>query len=83
MKNTGIFATEEELNKLKEMAETASRTPVIALSSEQALRGQDFASQAWERVRKECHAAALAHGLPEVTGFYGLTADGEFVEAED
>ncbi len=35
---------------------------------------------AWHNVKKQCHEIALSHGLPEITGFYGLSETGEFVE---
>ena len=79
MDNTGVKATPEELKELREMAEQASRTPVIAMSSADALGGRDWATMAWKRCQERCHAIALAHGLPEIEGFYGLTNDGEFV----
>lgn len=31
--------------------------------------------------RITCHKLALAHGLPEIDGYYGLSNDGEFVRA--
>ncbi|MEK6883992.1 MAG: hypothetical protein AABY22_30460 [Nanoarchaeota archaeon] len=79
MKNTKKFATRNEINRLKKMAAEAANTPVIALSSDAASRGEDFASLAWKEVQEECHKIALKHGLPEIKGFYGLTQKGEFV----
>lgn len=81
MKRLKIFATDEEKKELAELMKTAATTPAIALSSAQALTGQDFASQAWERLFKRCHAIALSHGLPEIPGYYGCdTSTGEFVQ---
>lgn len=79
MKKTNIFASEEELEELQQLSRAAARTPVIALSSADALSGNDFASQAWRRAQERCHKVALSHGLPEISGFYGLTREGEFV----
>ena len=82
MKNTGVFATKDELDTLKKAATTAANTPVIALTSADALSGNDWASVAHRNVQKACHMLALEHGLPEITGYYGIRLDtGEFVEA--
>ena len=70
LKHTGIKATQNEIEELRKLATEASQTPAILLCGD-----------AWERAKKRCHEIALAHGLPEITGFYGLTKDGEFVEA--
>lgn len=69
---TGVFATEEEAQEISRLAVTASNTPVIAFSSAMALSGQDASSMAWDLVHKACHRAALAHGLPEIQGYYGI-----------
>ena len=80
MTNTGIFATAEELAGIKELLRKAQTTPVIALSSRDALAGNDFSSRAWRRVEEKVHEVALSHSLPEIRGFYGMTVEGEFVE---
>ncbi len=83
MERLNIFATDEEKKELAELLKTAQATPAIALSSAQALVGEDFASQAWKRVNKRCHAIALLHGLPEIPGFYGCDiSTGEFIKTE-
>jgi hypothetical protein len=80
MTNTGVFATPEELAFLKEKANNAAHTPVIALTTADALAGNDLASLAHRSAQEACHVLALAHGLPEIPGFYGITLDdGEFV----
>ena len=79
MKSTNIFATELEQKKLRKLAKEAQNTPMIALSSSDALNGRDFATSAWNRVQEECHKTALKHGLPEIQGFYGLDQEGQFV----
>ncbi len=81
MRNTGVYATKEEKDKCAEAAARASRTPVIALSSEHALKHGGFSGQAWKSAKELCHEAALAHGLPEIPGYYGMTQDGEFTTA--
>ena len=67
MKHTGVKATPEEVKRLKSML----NTPVMFLSGGQRMGGDPV---------KECHRLALEHGLPEITGYYGITRDGEFVE---
>jgi len=79
MVHTGVFATDDEQAELLELLNKARNTPVIALTSADALGGRDFASVAWKRVRERCHEVALAHGLPEVPGCYGMDNNGEFL----
>jgi len=80
MKATGVFATAEEIAFLKEKAHVARTTPAFGLSSEQVLSGRDFASLAHLDASRACHALALKHGLPEISGYYGIDLSGEFVE---
>jgi hypothetical protein len=70
MENTGVFATSEEKEYLMGLVRKAQKTPVILLFGKH---------DAWKRVKEECHKAALAHGLPEIVGYYGMDEDGEFV----
>lgn len=79
MRKTGKFATKSQIKKLKSMMRRANNTPAIAITSEAALSGRDFASLAWQEVYETCHRMALRHGLKEINGFYGLDEDGEFV----
>lgn len=79
MIHTGVKIKPEELKRLKELADRAAHTPVIALSLAEGLSGNDWASRAWRNAQEACHALALQYGLPEIPGFYGLTNDGEFV----
>jgi len=81
MIHTKVFATKKEIAAIQKLAQEAASTPVMALSSAAMLSGRDFASLAWERAKKYAHTRALAHGLPEIEGYYGLTEDGEFVSA--
>lgn len=81
LKKTGKFATKTEVKRLQKLLKVAQNTPVIALTSSDALNGRDLASMAWKRVQEACHKCALRHGLPEIKGFYGLDQDGEFVIA--
>ncbi|MBA7539992.1 hypothetical protein ES705_32281 [subsurface metagenome] len=73
MKMTGVFATEEEAEKLQEMAKRASETPMITFQAGVA------PPSPWKPVKEAVHKCALEHGLPEIQGFYGLTPEGEFV----
>ncbi len=74
MKSTGVFATNEERDHLQELLKEAQSTPLILLFGK-----HDLSGDAWGRVKTECHAAALAHGLPEIPGYYGMDEAGEFV----
>jgi len=84
IQGTGVFATPDELVELDTIiaevyAEDAATTPVIRPGL-----GPDWGpSEPWERAVKRCHEMALAHGLAEIEGFYGTTADGEFVIVDD
>lgn len=69
---TGTFLNAEQIAKVGEAYQTASTTPVIALSSAQALSGNDFASRAWKTFHRLLYDYALAAGLPEIEGWYGL-----------
>lgn len=73
--HTGVFATDEERDKCQKLAKQAAGTPVMRLSS----TSPDFSATAWEHVNKTVYAAALAHGLPEIEGYYGMTPEGEFI----
>lgn len=72
---TGVYATEEEQKKLQELEQEARRTPVMLVGT------VSLAHAARDRVLRAVHKAALEHGLPEITGYYGLAQDGEFVRA--
>ena len=76
MKHTKVFATEEETERCHGLAQEARRTPVITPST----LHRSLAETAWKRVHEAVYEKALAHGLPEIEGFYGMTPDGEFVE---
>jgi len=82
LKHTGVFAADEETERIRVLAAEAATTPVIAMSVAEGIAGRDWATQAWDRVRKEGHAIALTHDLPDPPGYYGMTRDGEFVVAE-
>lgn len=56
MRGTGEFATEDEIKTMK----AAMGTPYLIVGG-----------MAPESPQKVCHRIALAHGLPEIQGFYG------------
>lgn len=66
MKNLGIFATKEEIESMK----AAASAPCIMIGGH------------WpESPQEVCHRLALAHGLPEIEGYYGCDLrTGEFLE---
>ena len=83
MRQTGVYATAEERDRVADAVRRAHRTPVIALSSRHALEQGGLSGQAWEHARQLCHDLALQHGLPEIQGWYGMAEDGEFIVAEE
>jgi hypothetical protein len=65
---TGVFATADEIAKLREEPQPQFRT----LNSGLLMIGSSFI--------EIVHALALAHGLPEVRGYYGIDlSNGEFL----
>ena len=65
MMRTGVFATAEEIEHFKH-----------ALDAPYLIAG----GMEPEPVSKQVHRYALAHGLPEILGYYGIDLrDGEFV----
>lgn len=74
---TGVFATEEEQAKAQELAKQAASTPVILLGGT-----YDMAGKARERMYETVHGYALAHGLPEIPGWYGMDERGEFISQD-
>ena len=71
---TGVFATPDEKAAAIELARQARNTPVMKLSSD----SPTFSEVAWRALNFQVHAMALAHGLPEIFGHYGMAHDGEF-----
>jgi hypothetical protein len=63
MKGTGVYATEEEMESLMTLVKVSGMW----------IGGPPV------NPAERCHKYALAHGLPEITGFYGIKGDGEFV----
>jgi hypothetical protein len=79
LKNTGVFLSDVELTEMQGLAKTARTTPMFGLSSEQVLSGNDFASLAHKHMFARLTELAKVHGLPEISGEYGLTEKGEFL----
>jgi len=55
MKRTGVFATDEEVERLKEPV------PYMIVGGVEPMTAL-----------QKCHAMALEHGLPEISGYYGI-----------
>ena len=77
MNHTKVFATKDELNDLINLAQRGWTNGEIMI-----------ASSVMEGIRKDnatidakiaCHKLALAHGLPEIEGYYGINKEGEFL----
>ena len=77
---TGVSATKEEFEALKRMAAGSWRPGdiMIVFSVAEGMKRD----QATVDAAKACHACALKHGLPEITGYYGVDLDREFVTYE-
>lgn len=88
---TGIYATEVQLQRLREVFATAEE--FLRLSGPggalRVLYGSPWAAdeqfmaearrQARARVLKAIHKAALESGLPDFDGFYGIDTSGQFL----
>lgn len=71
--NTGVYANPQELEEVKSLAAKA------ALSGMTSSRfGFVKSDEGMRQVQVRVHELALAHGLPEIEGFYGMNSDGEF-----
>jgi hypothetical protein len=78
-KPTGVFLTAEELAEVKELAEQASRAPVMTVRSDIPT----FSEMAWKRAQDRVNELAVAHGLPAREAWnYGVTQAGEFMDSE-
>ena len=77
MKYTGIYATGEEFEDLSNLARAGwmSGDMVIVSSVMEGIR-KDLATI---DAKTACHKLALAHGLPEIEGYYGIDKDMQFV----
>ena len=77
MVNTGMFAKKEDVEKLRIFAQRGwiPGEAMIVFSVGDGIRKDNATIDA----RKMCHELALDYGLPEISGYYGITNDGEFV----
>ena len=79
MKNTGIFASKNDLKKIIRLYQNGWQDgeTMIVFSVGQGIRKD----QATIDAVKICHQLALDYGLPEIKGYYGIDKKGEFVQA--
>ena len=77
MKNTGVFATKEEFEDLTRLASEGWRNGDVMIVSS-CMEGITKDEKTVD-AKKACHSLALAHGLPEIQGYYGIVEGGEFV----
>ncbi len=77
IKRLGIFATPEEIAYIKH----CQSMPVMAFTNHAPPGpGVPHAIPMCESPVQAAHRAALAHGLPEISGYYGIDlSNGEFV----
>jgi hypothetical protein len=75
--NTGVKASPEDFEKLKTLANKGwKQGDVMIVFSVGEGISKDMATV---DAQKACHRLALAYGLPEIEGYYGIDMDGEFV----
>ncbi len=85
MKHTNKFSTKQQAEEILELMKQAQSTPVIAMSSADALSGNDLSSRAWKRVYEEVNQYAQEAGLPKLKDDrdYGIDlTTREFLEEE-
>jgi hypothetical protein len=77
MKRLAVFATEDEIKHIKHCA----AMPVIGMTNPAPPGpGVSPVIPLCESPQQAAHRAALAHGLPEIPGYYGIDLrNGEFV----
>jgi hypothetical protein len=77
MEKTGTKVTPDDLEKLENLARRgwSPGETMIVFSCGEGIRKDQSTVDA----QKECHRLALAYGLPEIEGYYGIDLDGEFV----
>ena len=78
MRKTGVKATVEDFEKLERLARQgwSPGETMIVFSVGEGIKKDAATVDA----RIECHKLALAYGLPEITGYYGIDLDREFVQ---
>ncbi len=78
MTNTGVKLKTDDFEKLKKLVSQGWQhgETMIVFSVGDGIKKDSATVDA----EKACHQLALDYGLPEITGYYGITNDGEFVE---
>ncbi len=77
MVKTGVKVTDSDFEKLVNLARRGwmpGQTMIVFSVGEGIRKDQDTVN-----AQKECHKLALAYGLPEIEGYYGIDMDKEFV----
>ena len=77
MNKTGVKVLKDDFDKLQNLVRKGWRPgeTMIVFSVGEGIRKDQAADDA----AKACHKLALDYGLPEITGYYGIDLDGEFV----
>ena len=77
MESTSIKCSKEDLEKLQKLVSEGWQNgeTMIVFSVGEGIRKDNATVDAV----KLCHQLALDYGLPEITGYYGITNEGEFV----
>ncbi len=78
MNETGVFASKEDTEKLFHLVQRGWKPgeTMIVFSVGEGIKKDAATVDA----QKACHQLALDYGLPEITGYYGIKKDGEFVK---
>jgi hypothetical protein len=79
MKKTGVFVSEEDFEKLERLVRKGWKPgeTMIVFSVGEGIKKD----RATVDALITCHRLALAYGLPEIPGYYGITLDREFVRS--
>ena len=73
--NTGVFCTKEQFNTLKALADKV-QTELPADIDKGPI---PYPEGPWSELALKCHEMALATGLPDIQGYYGMDLLGQFV----
>lgn len=78
MTKTGIKASEQDFEKLKNLTQKGWQhgETMIVFSVGEGIEKDNTTFDA----KKECHRLALAYGLPEIQGYYGIDNNREFIK---
>lgn len=78
---TGVFATEDEFNDLMNLSRQGWQLGDVMIVS--SVMEGIVKDKATKDAKEICHKLALSHGLPEITGVYGITNNKEFAKFDD